>query len=234
MKTVLRRSFDRGSADYGWLKTQYTFSFAGYYNPQQIGFGVLRVINEDRIAGGGGFPMHGHRDMEILTYIVEGALEHRDSMGNTGVIRAGEIQQMSAGTGVRHSEFNASGEESVHLLQIWIVPDKFGYQPKYDQKDFSARLANSEFVLVASQNGREGSAVIHQDVDLFAVRSKIAGQKTQTLGPGRGLWLQVIRGHVIGADIALKAGDGLGLAEIDSVHLSWDGGAEFLIFDLDV
>ncbi|MBL7686796.1 MAG: pirin family protein [Bdellovibrionaceae bacterium] len=230
----MRRSLDRGSADHGWLKTRYSFSFADYYDPEQMGFGVLRVINDDRIAGGGGFPMHAHRDMEILTYIIEGALEHRDSMGNTGVISAGEIQQMSAGTGVRHSEFNASGEASVHLLQIWIVPDKAGYEPKYDQKDFSARLANSEFVLLASRSGREGSAVIHQDVDLFAVKSKIAGQKTHALGTGRGLWLQVIRGGVTGAGVTLTAGDGLGLTDVDSVDLSWSAGAEFLIFDLAV
>lgn len=225
---------DRGSADHGWLKTRYSFSFADYYDPEQMGFGVLRVINDDRIAGGGGFPMHAHRDMEILTYIIEGALEHRDSMGNAGVIQSGEIQQMSAGTGVRHSEFNASGDTPVHLLQIWIVPDKVGYQPKYDQKDFSKRLANSEFVLLASRSGREGSAVIHQDVDLFAVKSATTGQKTHTLGAGRGLWLQVIRGDVTGTGIVLSAGDGLGLAEIDSVDLSWSAGAEFLIFDLAV
>lgn len=239
MKVLLRRSSDRGRGDYGWLKTRYSFSFAEYHDPKQLGFGVLRVINEDHIAGGGGFPMHGHRDMEILTYVVEGALEHRDSMGNTGVIKSGEIQQMSAGTGVRHSEFNASSERPVHLLQIWIVPDKAGYLPKYDQKNFSDRLASSDLVLLASRDGRDESVVIHQDVNLYVVKASVPGRRNQPIGAARGLWLQVISGEVTATGVVLTAGDGFGL-EVQPqeaagvVDLSWSGDAEFLIFDLGI
>lgn len=228
----LRRSAERGYAQHGWLEARHSFSFAGYHDPAHMGFSVLRVINEDKIVGGAGFPTHGHQDMEILTYVVEGALEHKDSMGNSAVIRPGEVQRMSAGTGVRHSEFNSLKNEKTHILQIWIMPDKKSYEPSYEQKDFSSELEKGGLILVASNTGRDGSVSLHQDVDLYALKSPLAGERILNIQPDRFYWLQVVRGQVKANEVTLGAGDALSTSVLTRVHLQWSAQSEFLLFDL--
>ncbi|MCP5432995.1 MAG: pirin family protein [Alphaproteobacteria bacterium] len=228
---TLRPAGERGHADHGWLDTRHSFSFANYYDPEHMGYGPLRVINEDRVAGGGGFPPHPHRDMEILTYVLEGALEHRDSMGNGSVIRPGEVQRMSAGTGVVHSEMNPSAEDSVHLLQIWILPERAGLRPSYEQRAFD--LSGGGLTLLASREAREGSVAIHRDVDLYAARLGPGGAVGHSFAPGRIGWLQVARGNVDLDGKRLEAGDGAAIADLAEVKLAADeAGAELLLFDM--
>src|SRR6516165_2005377 len=188
----VRKAGERGHFDHGWLDTYHTFSFADYYDPAHLGFRSLRVINDDRVAPGQGFGMHGHRDMEIVTYVLDGALEHRDSMGNGAVLRPGELQHMTAGTGVRHSEFNPSDREVVHLYQIWLLPERRGLQPSYEQKAFSEQERRGTLRLVASPTGEQGSLVIHQDAQLYLATLQAGGTGTHTLQPGRHAWLQVL------------------------------------------
>ncbi|AGH96602.1 pirin family protein [Pseudobdellovibrio exovorus] len=228
----IRRSSERGHANHGWLDARHTFSFANYHDPAHMGFSVLRVINEDRIAGGAGFPPHAHQNMEIITYIIEGELEHKDSMGNTATIKPGEVQRMSAGTGVRHSEYNHLKDKPTHLMQIWLLPDKAGYPAGYEQKDFSTKLADGELVLVASNTGRDSSVSIHQDVDLYALKSPTAGERILNTDETRAYWLQVIKGVVKINDVSLAAGDAASTSVLSRLHLKWQAGSEFLLFDL--
>ncbi len=230
--TTLIKSNERGQADHGWLKSHHTFSFANYYNPARMGFGVLRVINEDRIAGGTGFGTHPHRDMEIISYAVDGALEHKDSMGTETVIRPGEIQRMSAGTGVRHSEYNHSPDKEAHFLQIWILPEKEGLAPSYAQKSFASDFAKSDLTLVASKSGRNGSVTLNQDVNLYACKAQQAGEKVFKTSLQRKTWVQVIKGKVQVGSADLDSGDAAGIEDVESVNLKWTSGAEFLFFDL--
>jgi hypothetical protein len=228
----VRKSADRGHADHGWLDTRFTFSFADYHDPQHVQFRTLRVMNDDRVAGGGGFPMHPHRDMEIVTYVLEGALEHRDSMGYGSVIKPGDVQYMSAGTGVRHSEFNASETEPVHLYQIWMFPDKEGHKPAYDQKNFSADDKRGKLRLLASPDGRDGSVKIRQDNELYA--TVLAGGETvkHVLKPDRHAYVQVARGSVTLNGTKLEEGDGAAISSEKTVELSGVNDAEVLLFDL--
>jgi len=229
---TLRKSEERGQADHGWLLAKHSFSFADYYDPAQMGFRSLRVINEDRVQPGEGFPTHGHRDMEILTWILEGALEHKDSTGGGGVIRPGEMQYMSAGSGVRHSEFNASKKEPVHLLQIWIQPDIGGAPPRYGQKSFSNGLERGGWVTLASPDGRDGSIEIRQDTRLFVARLDGAGKLAHTLAAGRHAWVQVARGEVTVNGKQLRQGDALAASNERELALSNGKQAEVLLFDL--
>lgn len=229
----LRKSTERGRANHGWLEANHSFSFGDYFDPAHMGFSVLRVINEDRIVGGAGFPPHGHQNMEIITYIVEGALEHKDSMGNTAVMKPGEVQRMSAGTGVRHSEFNHLKNEKTRLLQIWILPDKAGYPPSYEQKDFSKILSEGQITLVASNTGRDGSVSLNQDVDLYALKAKEAGERILNTDETRSYWLQVINGIVkVNDEPPLTAGDAISSTALARLHFKWQPGTEFLLFDL--
>ena len=229
---TLRRADERGHFDHGWLDTRHTFSFAGYLDPDHMGFRALRVINEDVVQGGKGFGTHPHRDMEIVTYVLEGGLAHKDSMGNTAVIPAGEVQRMTAGTGITHSEYNASATEPVHFVQIWILPDRTGHTPGYQQhalpEDGTAGL-----VLVASAEGRDGSLSMHQDADLYVVRPPDAGTPlTHPLSPGRHAYIQVTRGALIVNGHPLAHGDGAALSDEPTVTVSADAPAEALLFDL--
>ena len=222
----------RGSADHGWLKARHTFSFANYYDPTRIQFGNLRVINEDRVAPGQGFGTHPHRDMEIITYIIDGAVEHKDSMGNGTVIKAGEIQRMTAGTGVLHSEFNPSDDEELHLLQIWILPEKNALEPGYEQSMFNREDKLNRLRLVGSRDGRDGSLTIHQDVDLYASVLQKGQTLTHEVGSGRKIFIQVIRGNIAVNDQSLAAGDGAQLEnEVELTITSW-GESDFLLFDM--
>ena len=232
MTIAVRPSGDRGHADLGWLSTYHSFSFADYFDPQQMGFRVLRVINEDLIRGGTGFDTHGHRDMEIITYVTEGAVAHRDSTGGQGVTRAGEVQHMSAGTGIRHSEFNASATEPLKLLQIWILPERQGLLPGYQQRPFTVEAKRNRLCPIATGDGRDGSMVIHQDADVYASCLTAGGTLSQPMAAGRGAWVQVVSGalSVNGAQIA--AGDGVALEDVASVDISAKVDAEFLLFDL--
>lgn len=226
------RSETRGSADHGWLKAKHTFSFAGYHNPKMMGFGSLRVINEDRIEGGKGFGTHPHRDMEIITYLVDGALEHKDSMGNGSVIRPGELQRMTAGTGVLHSEFNASATETAHLLQIWILPEENGLEPGYEQKLFTTDEKLNTLRLVGSRDGRDGSLTIHQDVALYASVLEAGNGVRHELGGGRRGFLQVIRGMLRVNGDTVAAGDGIAAAGETDLELTATDDTEFLLFDM--
>ncbi len=226
----LRKSKARGYADHGWLKTHHSFSFANYYDPNFMGFGKLRVINEDFVAAGKGFATHAHQDMEIITYIIAGALEHKDSMGNGALIKPLEVQRMSAGSGVTHSEFNPADEE-VHLLQIWILPDKKNYAPSYEQKSFVSKIGD-DLLLVASNKGREGSVSLHQDVDIYLCKAKNAGEKNYAIREGRVLWLQIVKGEVDVDGQKLTDGDGCGIEKLSQVNLKWNAGAQFLLFDM--
>lgn len=233
MKITLRKSQDRGFADHGWLKSRHTFSFADYHDPQQMGFGVLRVINEDQIDGGAGFGTHGHRDMEIVSYVVDGILEHKDSMGNSTFIRPGEVQRMTAGTGVRHSEYNHLKDRPSHFLQIWILPAKNGLNPSYDQKSFLASLSTDAMVLVASPTGEQGSITIHQDVKIFASKGDHAHSTwSYELGSQRSAWIQVISGPVKVNDLVMESGDGASISEEGSIQIGSPGPREFIFFDL--
>lgn len=229
---TVRKSSDRGLAEHGWLKSRHTFSFADYYDPRFMGYSVLRVINEDRIEGGTGFDTHGHRDMEIISYVIEGELEHKDSMGTNTVIRPGEVQRMTAGTGVRHSEYNHMPDKETHFLQIWIMPEKQGMKPSYDQKSFSNDFGCSDLILVGSKDGRNGSITINQDVDMYAAKAQDDGEKTLKTYLHRHLWVQVIKGQVSVESETLQAGDGAAIQDVDHLKLQWKKGSEFIVFDL--
>ena len=229
----VRHAAERGTANFGWLDSRHTFSFGDYHDPEQMGFGALRVINEDRVSPGQGFGTHGHRDMEIISYVLEGALEHKDSIGTGSVIRPGDVQIMSAGTGIRHSEFNHSKTEPVHFLQIWVVPDRQGIAPRYEQKTFPDADKRGRLRLVGSSDGRDGSVVIHQDVKLFAAILNNAEEVTQALSTDRKGWLQVVRGAVVMNGRDLHAGDGAAVEGEPAITVTAKtGGAEILVFDL--
>ncbi len=228
----IRKSNERGHADHGWLSTRFTFSFADYYDPQYEQFRTLRVMNDDRVAGGGGFPTHPHRDMEIVTYVLEGALAHKDSMGNGSTIRPGDVQYMSAGTGVAHSEFNASETETVHLYQIWMFPDKKSYTPAYDQKHFSADDKRGKLRLVVSPDGRDGSVKIRQDNELYATVLGAGETVKHELKPERHAYVQVAKGSVTLNGKQLETGDGAAVSAEKSLELTGVNDAEVLLFDL--
>ena len=228
----MRRSAERGYFDHGWLKTAHTFSFSDYYDPQWVEYGALRVINDDRVAPGQGFGKHGHRDMEIITYLLAGELEHKDSMGNGSVIRVGDVQRMSAGTGVTHSEFNPSSEEEVHLLQIWIQPRSLRLPPGYEQKHFSAADKRGRLRLIASPDGADGSVVIHQDARVYAGLFDGAERAQFELPAGRRVWVHAARGALSVAGTRLAAGDGAYAAGAVQLALGEGADAEVLLFDL--
>lgn len=229
---TVRPAKERGHADHGWLDTYHTFSFAGYRDPNHMGFRKLRVINEDRVAPGQGFGTHPHNDMEIITYVLDGELEHKDSMGTGSVIRRGDIQRMSAGRGVMHSEFNHSHEKPVHLVQIWLFPDKLGLTPEYEQKRFDDDSKRGTLRLLVSSDGRDGSLRMHQDASLYAGILEVGQEVTHQPAPGRYAWLQVVDGSVTVNNQRLNAGDGASIAEEDSLTISSESHGEFLLFDL--
>jgi quercetin 2,3-dioxygenase len=229
---LIRKSNDRGHADHGWLDSRFTFSFADYYDPRHVQFRTLRVMNDDRVAGGGGFPTHPHRDMEIVTYVLDGALAHKDSMGNGSVIKPGDVQYMSAGTGVAHSEFNASDSETVHFYQIWMFPDRQGPKPVYDQKHFSNADKRGKLRLVVSPDGRDGSVQIRQDNELYATVLAPGESAAHGLKPDRHAYVQVARGSVTLNGEPLEAGDGAAISAEKSLQLTGVNDAEVLLFDL--
>jgi len=229
---TIRPAAERGRTDWGWLDSRHTFSFGEYHDRRHMGFHSLRVINDDRVKPGAGFGTHGHRDMEILSYVLEGGLEHKDSTGGGGVIRPGEIQFMRAGTGVTHSEYNASKTEPVHFLQIWIVPDTRGLAPRYDQKVFDAEAASRGFVLLASKDGKGSSIAVHQDVALWMTRLGEGEERQHALAAGRHAWVHVARGSVALDGRSLVEGDGAAVSEEADIHLAGRGEAEVLLFDL--
>jgi len=228
----IHKSNDRGHADHGWLNSRFTFSFADYFDPEHVQFRTLRVMNDDHIAGGGGFPTHPHRDMEIVTYVLEGALAHKDSMGNGSVIRSGDVQYMSAGTGVAHSEFNASEKDPVHMYQIWMFPDKKNYQPTYDQKHFSESEKREKLRLVVSPDGREGSVKIRQNNELYAAVLGAGESVKHEIKPDRHAYVQVARGSVKLNGKPLETGDGAAISGEKSLQLTGVKDAEVLLFDL--
>jgi quercetin 2,3-dioxygenase len=229
---TIHKSNDRGHANHGWLDSRFSFSFAEYYDPEHVQFRTLRVMNDDRIAGGGGFPTHPHRDMEIVTYVLDGALAHKDSMGNGSVIRPGDVQYMSAGTGVAHSEFNASEKEPVHLYQIWMFPDKKNYEPTYDQKHFTEADKRGKLRLVVSPDGHDGSVKIRQDNELYATVLGAGESVKHQLKPERHAYVQVARGSVKLNGKELETGDGAAISEEKSLQLTGVKDAEVLLFDL--
>jgi redox-sensitive bicupin YhaK (pirin superfamily) len=229
---TLRKSEDRGHADHGWLQARHTFSFADYYDPANTHFRTLRVINEDRVAPKMGFGMHPHRDMEIITYVVSGALKHSDSMGHTAVMRGGDVQRISAGTGIQHSEVNASATEPVHLLQIWIMPDHKNAKPAYAEKSF-ADATPGKLHLVASKTGRDGSIPINQDADLYLGKLSAGGSISHKLDAGRHAWLQLIEGKVEVNGETLQAGDAAQLSDTTQIEVSALEKATFLLFNLN-
>ena len=223
----------RGSADHGWLRAKHTFSFANYQNPARVHFGPLRVINEDRIAPGQGFGTHSHKDMEIVTYIISGAIEHKDNMGNGTVISAGEIQRMTAGTGIEHSEFNHSQDDELHLLQIWLFPEEKGLVPGYEQIEFTREDKLNQLKLVGSRDGRNGSVTIHQKVDLYASVLEAGTELTHTMADTHKVFVQVISGNLTISGKTLAAGDGVQIENEDSMSIIAQSEAEILLFDMD-
>ena len=230
--TTLRPSNARGHANHGWLDSYHTFSFANYYDPEHMGVSNLRVINDDTVMPGQGFGTHGHQDMEIVSYVLDGALEHKDSMGNGSVIRPGDIQRMSAGTGVRHSEYNPSSTEPVHFLQIWLVPNRTGVQPGYEQEHFPLADRRGRLVLLVSPDGRDGSLSAHQDGLLYGTLLEAGESVEHPLAAGRRAYVHVARGQVAVNGTPLGSGDGATLDDVDHVHLEGLGHAEVLLFDL--
>jgi hypothetical protein len=228
----IRRGNERGFADHGWLKSFHSFSFADYFDPQHVEFGPLRVINEDRVQAGAGFGTHGHRDMEIISYVLSGELAHKDSMGNGSTIRPGDVQRMSAGSGVRHSEFNPSSSEPVHFLQIWITPNRQGIEPSYEEKTFEAAQKRGQLQLIASPDRAAGSVLIHQDARVYAGLFDGDERTTLEVGPARRLYVHVARGAVRANGVALESGDALKLADTSGLTLQDGRQAEVLVFDL--
>jgi redox-sensitive bicupin YhaK (pirin superfamily) len=222
----------RGQSRTGWLDSRHTFSFARYQDPGHIGFRSLRVINEDRVIPGAGFPRHGHSDMEIISYVLDGALEHKDSLGNGTVIQPGEVQRMSAGTGILHSEFNPSQAEPVHFLQIWIIPDRAGLPPSYEQKSFPIDRRRGQLRLVAAPDGRDGTVTVHQDARLFVANLEAGEGVVHEIEHGRGLWLQLARGIVAVNGTEMREGDGAAVEDEPAIAIEADTDAEFLLFDL--
>ncbi len=227
-----RPSNERGHNDLGWLDTYHTFSFSSYFDPNHTHFRALRVINEDIVQPGGGFPTHPHDNMEILTYILDGALEHQDSMGNGSVIRPGQIQTMTAGTGITHSEFNPSKTEPVHLLQIWMLPEEKGLEPSYGEYTFNIEARKADLQLIASRDGREGSAVIHQDLALYTSVLTENDSVHHELEPNRHAWIQVTRGSILLNEIELNAGDGAAVSDEQKLSVTGTANSEVLLFDL--
>ncbi|WP_202843455.1 pirin family protein [Luteimonas saliphila] len=228
----IRKSADRGPAELGWLSSRHSFSFGHYHDPAHMGFGPLRVINEDKVQPGMGFGTHGHQDMEIISYVLDGALEHKDSLGTGSVIRYGDVQRMSAGTGVQHSEFNHSRTEEVHFLQIWIIPERSGIAPSYEEKHFDPASKRGQLRLIASRDGRDGSVVVHQDVRVFASVLDVGDRAEHALGPARLGYLHVARGSLIANGTPLEAGDALKFTNEAAVVLEGGTNAEVLLFDL--
>jgi quercetin 2,3-dioxygenase len=230
---TVRPSAERGTDNLGWLDSRHTFSFGHYYDAKHMGFGPLRVINEDRVRPGAGFDTHGHRDMEIISYVLEGALEHKDSIGTGSVIRPGDIQVMSAGTGIRHSEFNHSKTEPVHFLQIWVLPDREGLSPRYDQKTFGKSEKSGRLRLVGSPDGRDGSILVHQDVEIYDALLGVGGTVRHPLASSRKSWVQIVRGAVDVNGTVAGAGDGLAIQDETLLTInSRADGSEILVFDL--
>jgi len=229
----LRQAQNRGHADHGWLNTYHTFSFADYHDPAHMGFRSLRVINEDRVAPGMGFGTHGHRDMEIISYVLEGALEHKDSMGNGSVLQPGEFQRMSAGSGVRHSEFNPSPRDGAHFYQIWLLPQSRGIEPSYEQKFFAADEKQGRLRLVAAPDGRDGALRIHQDAQVFLSLLESGQQVRHDLAPARHAWLQVLRGAVEVNGLPMAAGDGAAVSDESAVTIKASKSSEVMLFDLN-
>lgn len=229
---TIRKAEDRGHANHGWLNTYHTFSFANYHNPKQMGFRSLRVINEDSVSPGAGFGTHGHRDMEIITYVLKGALEHKDSLGTGSIIKPGEVQRMSAGVGIKHSEFNHSQTEPVHLLQIWLLPEKNGLPASYEQRAFEHVENPGKLYLVAAKDGREGAVTVHQDVDLYAAVLEQNQQIIHTLPPQRYAWVQVARGEIMLNGLPLTQGDGAAINNEEKLVFEATKNSEFLLFDL--
>jgi len=228
----VRKAADRGGADHGWLQTAHTFSFSSYYDPEHMGFRALRVINEDRVRPSQGFGEHGHRDMEIITYVLSGALEHRDSVGNATVLRAGEMQRMTAGKGIRHSEANPSADEPVHFYQIWLFPEREGLEPSYEQKAFPDEGERNQWRLAVSPDGRDGSLRIHQDASIHLATLDEGKSLTRPIEEGRSAWLQVLRGSVALRDQTLEAGDGAAIADESLIAIRAERPSELMLFDL--
>lgn len=229
---TIRKAQERGHANHGWLDSYHTFSFANYYDPNHMEFRALRVINEDQVSPGAGFGTHGHSDMEILTYVLEGALEHKDSLGTGSIIKPGEVQRMSAGTGIRHSEFNHSKTDSVHFLQIWLLPENKGLPPSYEQHAFGVAQNPGKLHLVAARDGREGALKVHQDVDLYAAVLEPNQGVSYTLKPQRHAWVQVARGEITLNGLPLDKGDGAAISDDTDIVIGATTDAEILLFDL--
>jgi quercetin 2,3-dioxygenase len=229
---TVRRAEERGQAHFGWLDSRHTFSFGHYHDPAHMGFGALRVINEDRVQPAGGFATHGHSDMEIVSYVLDGALAHKDSLGNGSVIRPGDVQRMSAGTGIRHSEFNHSKTTPVHFLQIWFLPERQGLTPGYEQKHFAPEEKRNRLRLVAARDGRDGAVTVHQDVDLYAGTLATGAKVSHALKPGRRAWVQVAKGGVTLNGQLLRQGDGAAVTGVATLALEALDDAEVLVFDL--
>jgi quercetin 2,3-dioxygenase len=232
MMTV-RSGNARGATRLDWLDSRHTFSFGQYYDPRHMGFGPLRVINDDRVRAGAGFPAHGHQDMEILTYVLEGAIEHKDSLGTGSVIRPGDVQRMTAGTGIRHSEFNHSQTRPLRFLQIWIVPETMGLEPGYEQRAYPDAERRNRLRLIGSRDGRDGSLTVHQDADVFAALVEPGASLVHPLRAGRKAWVQVARGAVRVDGVSLSAGDGAAIAGQQEIAIEADEDAEILVFDLN-
>ena len=229
---IVRKAEERGLADFGWLKSRHSFSFGEYYDPNHMGFRSLRVINDDRVAAGKGFGTHPHDNMEIISYVVAGAIEHKDSMGTGSVVRPGEVQRMSAGTGVTHSEFNPSHTEGVHFLQVWILPEKQGLEPSYEQKRFEKAEKQGALRLIGSRDGRDGSTTIHQDVNMYAGLFHAGESFSLPLQADRHIWVQVVGGSVRVNGIELNTGDAVAITETDELNVEGVHSAEILVFDL--
>ncbi len=232
MKTFIRKASERGTADFGWLKPNYYFSFSHYHDPKHINFGALRVLNDDFIAGGGGFPNHPHDNMEIITIPLSGAIQHRDSTGGQGIINAGDVQIMSAGTGVFHSEFNHEKERETHLLQIWILPKVKEITPRYDQKSFTENFKNSDFVLVVSGSGRDESIQINQDAEIFSAKFSAGKDFEFTPNPKCKIWIQMISGKILVNGKAIETGDAVAVQDEKEIKIIAEENSEFLFFDL--
>lgn len=229
---TIRQSEARGKANFGWLDSKHTFSFGSYYNPQYMGFGNLLVINEDKVAPSKGFPTHGHQNMEIITYVIDGKLEHKDSVGNSEIISQGEVQRMTAGTGIRHSEYNHSDHDSVHFLQIWILPAEKNLEPSYEQKFFAHEEKQDKFCLLVSREGRDNSLKIHQQVDLFASILNSEQKLNYEFNSSNSAWIQVVKGKLRLNNVSLSAGDGVAIKEENKLNLhAFEDNTEFLLFD---